>query len=96
MSPSLPYLPTFQTFARANFFGLDVLSTSSPLYPHRGNDALFRRVVWEQLCYTRTLLTDEDELPAAYFQPLFEDLQARERVPGDGDVAGCGCEVVSC
>lgn len=72
---------------------IGTLSPSSPLWAHRGNEALFKRSTWKQLCYRGSYTDDNVEskggikLPDAYSQVLFEDLQARERVPGTDELA---------
>jgi hypothetical protein len=64
------------------------LSTESPLYALRGNEAIFRRATWLQLCYPTAVREDMLEnkgfpaMPAPYWQVVFLDLQARERVEG--------------
>ena len=65
-----------------------MLVPTSPLYAHRGNEALFKRKAWQTLCFLAGRKNDdraangESALPPAYCQTLFADLQARERVDG--------------
>ena len=73
----------FQTFDLDQRTGL--LKPVSPLYVHRGNEAVFKRTTWERLCFPggKGPRTDEEcrEIgwPNAYHQTLFENLQVRER-----------------
>lgn len=90
--PTLPTPPAMpvpqQSKSRAA-----TLSPSSPLWPHRGNEALFKRAIWSQLCYTSTqsdssvALHGGVKIPDAYAQVLFEDLQGRTRVAGSEELA---------
>lgn len=74
------------------------LNESSPLWPHRGNEALLKRSIWQQMCYpSGTNDTNVEskgwiKVPDAYSQVLFEDLQARKRVPGTEQLAGVARE----
>ena len=79
---------------RSTRAGPFVLAQSSPLWAHRGNEALFKRSVWAQLCYTSSQSEGNVEsrggvrIPEAYWQVLFEDVQGRERVPGGEQLSG--------
>lgn len=67
----------------------EVLSPESLLYPHRGNEAVFKRKQWSNMCYPPSTTDGNvnfkkgvERMPAEYHQVLFVDLQARERVKG--------------
>lgn len=87
-SPATVFKPQHRTTERHN-----TLSQSSPLWAHRGNEALFKRAVWQQLCYLSGQYDGNVEqkggarLPDPYFQVLFEDLQGRERRQGSQELA---------